>query len=360
MQINEKSASILKLMSFVLFLCCLFWVYLFLPKFFKMKEEQIIQKLIEKDLVTTDQLEEVKAYCSLGIFSLHNELLFLLYFSVLLFTGGVGTLIYKNIDSIGHGIILGALFLITVACFYFSFKKSKGFSKEDVDFENPVYNYLVLLATILSCIFVGYLQFQYQIFGTNYSWATLFSAMIAFGVAYYFNNKSALSIAITGLATTIGISLTPKNIFENEIYSNETLCYSGLVLGVLLLLWNYYTTTINLKKHFSLVFTTFALHLISICCIAGLLEDFWYLFVFFLAGSTYYFHKISYEIKAISIFVFAVLYAYIGFNIILVKIDFYSIIQGVILLAPFYFIGSIVLFIRLIKHFNKKNHDSIR
>ncbi|MEO8517250.1 MAG: DUF2157 domain-containing protein [Flavobacterium sp.] len=329
-----------------------------------MKQEEIIPQLVEKELITSDQFEEVKNYRVLGVFSLHNELLFLLYLSVLLFTTGIGTLIYKNIDSIGHGFVLALLFLMTIACFYFSFKKAKGFSREDVDFENPVYNYLVLTATILSCIFVGYLQFQYQIFGNNYSWATLFSAMISFGVAYYFNNKSALSIAITGLVTTIGISLTPKDLLENEIYSNPMLSYSGLVLGVLLLVWDHYSKTINLKKHFSLVFLTFALHLISICCIAGLLEDYWFMFVFVMAGFTYYFYKISYEIKAISIFTFTILYSYIGFNITLFKlfdlVDLNFFGEFFIILTPFYFIGSIVGFIQLIKHFNKKSHDSIQ
>lgn len=325
-----------------------------------MKEEEIIQKLVQKDLMTAEQFEEVKTYRALGIFSLHNELLFLLYLSVLLFTTGVGTLIYKNIDSIGHGFILGFLFLITVACFYFSFKKSKGFSKEDVDFEHPVYNYLVLTATILSCIFVGYLQFQYSIFGPDYSLATLFSALISFGVAYYFNNKSALSIAITGLATTIGISLTPKDLLENDIYSNPMLSYYGLALGVLLLVWNYYAIKINLKKHFSLVFVTFALHLISICCIAGLLEDYWFLFVFLMTGSTYYFYRTSYEINTISIFTFALIYGYIGFNIVLFKMDLNFFGEMILLIAPFYFIGSIFGFIQLIKQFNKKTNDRIQ
>ncbi|WP_300569298.1 DUF2157 domain-containing protein [Flavobacterium sp.] len=327
-----------------------------------MKQEELIEKLREREMISEEQLGDVKKYRALGIFSLHNELLFLLYLSVLLFTTGVGTLIYKNIDTIGHSIILAILFLVTVVCFYFSFKKAKGFSPEDVDFENPVYNYLVLAGTILSCIFIGYLQFQYQIFGSNYSLATLFSALLSFGVAYYFNNKSALSIAITGLATTIGISLTPKDILENDIYSNPILSYYGIALGVLLIVWAKYSDKINLKKHFGFIFLTFALHLISLCCLSQLMDDYWFLFVIVMAASTYYFYKISHEINAISIFTFTLLYGYIGFNISMFKlfdlIDLNFFGDFVIIIFPIYIIGSIVLFIKLMKQFNKKTNDS--
>lgn len=324
-----------------------------------MKQEEITQKLLEADLITNEQSDTIKEYRSRGIFSLHNELLFLLYLSVLLFTTGVGTLIYKNIDTIGHSIILGIVFVITAVCFYFSFKKSKGFSKEDVDFENPVYNYLVLTATILSCVFIGYLQFQYQIFGTDYSLVTLFSAVISFGSAYYFNNKSTLSIAITSLAATIGITITPKALLENDMYNSPMLSYYGLALGILLVVWCYYSEKINLKKHFSFVFFTFALHLISICCIVELFESYWPIFVLIMIASTYYFYKISDETDAVSIFIFTLVYGYIGFNIVLYKLldvinlDFFG--EFIILITPIYIIASIFLFIRLIKQFNIKH-----
>lgn len=321
-------------------------------------DEILTQKLFEKELITSDQFEKVKKYRLLGIFSLHNELLFLLYISVLLFTSGVGTLIYKNIDSIGHTIILAVILILTIVCFYFSFKKSKGFDKGIVNFENPIYDYLVLLGTILSCTFIGYLQYQYEIFGIDYSLATIVCAIISFSVAYYFDNKSALTIGITALATAIGITVTPKTLLNNDIYNEAILSYYGLALGILLLIWSEYSNKIDLKKHFDMVFLTYAQQLISICCIAGLIEDYWFIIVFLFAAVLFYFYKKSIEIHAIFIFVFLLIYGYIGFNILLYKlidsIDFEFFSSIVIMGTPFYLIGSIFLFIWLIKKFNKK------
>jgi len=238
------------------------------------------------------------------------------------------------------------------------FQKSKGFTTQDIDFDNPIYNYLVLLATILSCTFMGYLQYQYHIFGKQFEISILISAFIALGTAYYFNNKSALSIGLTALATSIGITLTPQTLIDNEVYWNQNLSYYGLILGLMIILWVVYSQKINLKNHFDLVIVTFALHLISICSIAGLINEYWFVFIFVLVGSTYYFYRKSFEIQAVSIYVLALLYAYIGFNIFLTrvidKLDLPDFMEFLFVLLPFYFFCSIVLFIMAIKKFNKK------
>lgn len=324
-------------------------------------DEQATQNLFEKNFITEEQYSQIKKYRNLGIFSLHAELRMFLYLSVLLFTSGVGILIYKNIDTIGHIAILTLLLIGIGVCFYYCFKNSKGFQKIETTFENPVLEYLVLAANILTCIFIGYLQFQYKPFGTHYGLATLVPTIVSFGCAYYFDNRSVLTIAITGLAAYVGFSVTPQDLLMSNFYALQGLSYSAVVLGGVLILWTIYSSRIQLKTHFNLVYLTFALHMISIALISNLLDTFdwiWAVFVLILAGSTYYFYKISHELKAISLFVFMIIYAYIGINIMLFRffehIDFSEIWELFVLVIPIYFIGSIVLFIKLIKNFNKE------
>lgn len=333
-------------------------------KLFSMDEnkENIAEQLLNERLITRKQFAEIKAYRLVGIFSLHNELQFLLYLSVSLFTTGAGIFIYKNIDTIGHSIILLILLALTAACFYFCFKKAKEFSKGETNFDNPVFNYIVLTATILSCIFIGYFQIQYEPFGNNYELATLIAALIALTSAYYFDNRSALSVGITGLAATVGITITPKALLENNFFDNPSLFYYGVALGILLIVWAEYSEKIALKKHFTVFHLTFSLHLIGICCITGLFQEYWFLYAFFLLASGIYFFKKSYRMRAISVFVFVLIYGFIGFNILLFRFLEFAHIENyelLSILAPVYFIGSIILFIRTIKQFNK-NDDSIR
>jgi hypothetical protein len=324
-------------------------------------KEQATQTLFDQNHITVEQFEAIRGYRGLNIFSVYNELKFLLYLSMLMFTSGIGILIYQNIDTIGHTAILGLLLLVTLTCFYFCSKNHPGFKKEEAPFPNPLYDYLVLTAVILSCTFVGYLQFQYQTFGTHYGLATLVPTVIALFCAYYFDNKSALSIGITGMAAYLGISADPKHVFQNEMIDNTYLSYIGLAFGLTLLLWVLYATKINLKKHFNLVYLTFSLHLVSIACIVNLFQDLWLVFGLVLGISSYYFYNLSFQIKSVSLFIFTVLYGYIGLNIIFVRIielihleDLFSVF---IFTTPFYFIGSIIGFIKLIKHFNKNTTD---
>ncbi|MFH7015336.1 DUF2157 domain-containing protein [Flavobacterium sp. FlaQc-47] len=326
-------------------------------------DEHATKALFDKNLITEHQYQEIASYRNLNIFSLNAELKLFLYLSILLFTTGIGVLIYNNIDSIGHIAILSLLLIVIGVCFYFCFKNSKGFSKSETAFEHPVLEYLVLAANILTCIFIGYLQFQYQPFGTHYGLATLIPTAVSFFCAYYFDNKSVLTIAITGLAAYVGLSVTPQDLLNNiNFYQHQTLSYSAIVLGILLILWTIYSKRIQLKTHFNIIYLTFALHIISIATISSLVEYFengiWLLFVVVLALSSYYFYKISYELKAISLYVFMIIYAYIGLNIFIIRIfeniNFSDVWMLFIMLLPVYFIGSIIMFIKLIKTFNKE------
>lgn len=328
-------------------------------------EENATATLFEKDLIKEEQMEQIIAHRSLKIFSLHNELRLLLYISVLSFTTGIGMLIYKNIESIGHIAILSLILIITAICFYFSFKNAKGFKKTQTAFEKPVLDYVILTAVLLTCIFIGYLQYQYTAFGTQYGLATLIPTTIAFFSAYYFDNKSTLSIAITGLAAYVGLTVSPETLVNNNFYESNTLSYTAILLGVVLAVWTTYSSKIDLKKHFNLIYLTFSLHLISISCINNLFESHWGVFAVLLTASSYYFYKSSYHNKSVSLFASTILYSYIGANILIFKILELIKIEDLLLpfffMVPLYFICSIVLFIRLIKKFNTySKNDSIQ
>lgn len=322
------------------------------------QKETVARRLLDEQHITEKEFSAINGYRSLGIFSLHNELQFLLYASVLLFTSGAGIVIYKNIDTIGHTIILALLLAVCAGCYYFCFRHSKGFSPNEVDFESPFYNYLVLAATILSCIFVGYLHVQYEPFGTNVSWTTFVSAAIGFATAYYFDNRSALSIGITGLAAAIGITVTPRALLENDLFDNPALFYYGIGLGTLLVLWAEYSQRTNLKKHFTIVFVSFAQHLIGICAIIGMTGDYWLRYAILLTAGSVYFYRKSYRMPSTAAFVFFLIYAYIGFNTLMFHIldltGAYQFYELLTIASPVYVIGSIFLFIRAIRTFNRK------
>ena len=319
---------------------------------------KVFDVLASKNFINKEQQQAIDEYQNLGLFCIRNELLFLLYISILLFTSGVGIIIYKNIDTIGHTILLILLFLLTGVCFYFCFKKGKGFSKQEVIFDNPLYDYLVLFTTILMCTLIGYFQYNLNIQNSNYSVATLISAFTALGMAYYFDNKSALTIGITALGSFVGLSLKIQSIFESNSYNDTRLLVAGISFGVLLLVWQWFSEKKGLKTHFSFVFLTFALHLIALSCLSGSSQEtYWFFYLLILGVLGYYFYIKSIAFKAVSWYVFIMFYGYIGLNMLLFKVidafHFSEFMEFIAMLTPFYVVGSIMLFIKLIKDFKK-------
>lgn len=321
--------------------------------------EKTAEILFQNEIISKDELVSVKAYRSLRIFSLHHELLFLLYIAVLLLSGGIGILVYKNIDTIGHTILIALVLLASVACFFFSLKKAPKFSSEETFFGHPAFDYLVLFGTLLSGTFFGYLQFQYSPFGNSFALASALTSIVGFAAAYRFDNRSSLSIAITTLAAAVGITMTPRAVMELDVFENLPMFYIGVVLGIVLIVWGEYSERTHLKKHFSPVFYGFAQHLIGICCIVGLVQDFWFVFVPIVAASTYYFFRKSHQIESAVFFVFTILYAYIGLNITIVRLLILTESEDLILLcayiAPIFYLGSIVFFIQTVRKFNKQH-----
>ena len=78
----------------------------------------LFKKLHAEGLVSDSAVQKAEALEWKPPLSLYWELRLLLYLGVLLLTGGLGLLVYKNIDSIGHQAVLAFIALITAGSFY--------------------------------------------------------------------------------------------------------------------------------------------------------------------------------------------------------------------------------------------------
>lgn len=321
---------------------------------------RVLQFLYERKLISERQFQSIKSYQSLGIFSIRQELLFLLYIGVLCFTSGIGIIVYKHIDSIGHLALLAGIVLLISGCYWMAYRNAPIFSVSETRFTSPLFDYAVLAGSLLVCTFFGYLQTQYEVLGADYSIAALLASGITLSAAFYFDNKSAYALGISAFATFLGIVVTPQAIINNQIYMHQWQTIAGLALSLALSLWYEYADRHNIKRHFGVVTVSFALHLTGLCCLKGLFENMWPFYIFLLAAAAYYFYLKSYELASTSLFVFTLLYGYLGMNIFLAKlialiqVPFADIIG---FLSPFYILLSIWFFIKLTKRFNKQTND---
>src|SRR4051812_28948003 len=97
-----------------------------------MASKNLSEILFRKSLITEHQFGEIENHRQQDLFSLRVEILFLILVSVLLFCTGAGIIIYNNIDSIGHIIILVLLFAVTTVAYAYNIRNMPGFSREKV------------------------------------------------------------------------------------------------------------------------------------------------------------------------------------------------------------------------------------
>ncbi|WP_346320714.1 DUF2157 domain-containing protein [Chitinophaga sp. YIM B06452] len=324
-------------------------------------DPNLINKLSGQGLIGPESREKL---LQPRLFSVHWDVNTLLYLGVLLLSGGLGILVYKNIDTIGHQVILLLIGLTCGLCFLYAHKKKRPFSRHKVLAPNVGWDYIVLLGCLLFITFITYLQAQYNVFGTRYGSATFIPMLVLLFSAYYFDHLGVLSLAITNFAAWMGIAITPYEILaSNHFNTDSRLIYTGILLGAILITAGYLSERFDLKKHFAFTYDNFGVHIIFIATLAGMfLLDSYLLFFALLCGIAAYCYWQSRQRKSFYFMMITVLYLYIGISYLVMRALFYSDLDlGGIYLGLFYFIGSAVAVVRLLIVENKKlkAHDRV-
>ena len=93
----------------------------------------LFEKLLQSGLITENEFEKIKSAEAQKKVSVHWDLRTLLYLGILLLVTGLGIVVYKNIDTIGHDAIITFILVCCAACFFYCFKKAKGFSLQKIE-----------------------------------------------------------------------------------------------------------------------------------------------------------------------------------------------------------------------------------
>jgi hypothetical protein len=322
-------------------------------------KEEILQTLAGKQHISQQQVDLIREHENSRSFSLHWELKTILYLGVLLLNTGLGLLIYLNIDTIGHQAVIALIAALCVASFWYADKHKAPFTIYRAESPSPYFDYIVLLGCFTFLILEGYLQYQYEFFGQKYGLATFIPMVLFFFVAYYFDHKGILSIAITALAAWLGIAVTPLDIFETNDFASARIIYTGIVLGTVLCGVSFLLAQQQIKKHFSFIYLNFGANILFISCLAGLMAlDNAFFFSGLLAVVTA--AAVLYAKKESSFYflVIAVLYAYWGVSYLMFQLEIFR------SYAMFWYfiiscIGILIFLAQYKKILNIQNNDSL-
>lgn len=281
--------------------------------------KQILQTLLDQEHIAADDVERIELFESKKPFSLHWELKTLLYLGVLLLNVGLGFLIYEHIDTIGHAVLIVLIGAVSAACFWYAIRHRQPFSKGAVKSATPFYDYILLLGCLTFLIMEGYWQYQYEIFGTRYGLATFIPMVLFFAIAYWLDNRGVLSLGITALAAWLGITVTPQSLLTQNDFNSAAIVQTGVSLGVFLTLIPFLSERQDFKKHFSLTYLNFGIHILMISALAGMMalgQSLLYFLVLCLAVG--YFIWYARTRNSLYFLTVALLYGYIGLTYMLI------------------------------------------
>lgn len=286
-----------------------------------MTSETVLNKLLEKEIIPPEQAIAISDYENRKPFSIHWELRSVLYIGILLFTSGLGVIIYQNIDTIGHQVIIALIALLTAGCFYYCFQKKQPFSWQEVKNPDKLGDYILLLGCTAFLILEGYLQFQYKAFGTKYGLAVFIPTIVFFFCAYYFDHRGILSMAITGLASWLGLTIAPLSLLSGNDFTDIKLVVTALVLGFILITIGWLTNERDIKKHFSFTYVFLGGNLAAIAAMIGMFDqEINILYFVTAAGLSAFFIFYARQKQQLIFLLMGTVYGYIVFTYMLFKI----------------------------------------
>jgi hypothetical protein len=199
------------------------------------------------------------------------ELKTLLYAGVLVSLTGVGLFVKKYHDRLGPVAIASVLGAGALACLVYAFRRSPRFSRGETVSPHLAADYVLVLGALLVASDLAYLEKQFRFLGERWPYHFLVVAIVYFLLAYRFDSRAVLSLALTAFAAWRGVSVGMPFQARGESFVHE-MRVNALVCGALFLAAGVFSARSRLKLHFENVYVTAGLLLSFGGVLSGALE----------------------------------------------------------------------------------------
>ena len=232
-----------------------------------MNVTSLLEEMHNRGELSSVQLEVLTELHLKKRYSVHQELRAAIYIGVLLIAAGVGLTIRQYFEQLGDIAIIGSLTVGALAAFLYCFLKGKPYSRGEVESPNILFDYVLLLGCTLYAADVGYIETQFRVLGDSWHNYLLVSAVIFFFLAYRFDNRLVLSMALSTLAAWFGFQLSAHFSSFHKYYRGSAIAYSlaTFALGGVL-------QRFAIKKHFFDIYLNFTVHFLLVALLSGVVE----------------------------------------------------------------------------------------
>jgi hypothetical protein len=190
-----------------------------------------------------------------SIFSVYEELRFVLYAAVAAITSGLGLLLKENLERIGPATLIIALALVAAGCYWTAVHKQLRGEARPVGGD-----YLLLLGALIVSADLGYAEFQFHWLGAMWPWYLLILAAFHAATAYALDSRLILSVSIASLAGWFGIEGRAATLidFLSPVANAGT---HSIICACVILMWRVANRRFGGSVQFDSVFENFAANL---------------------------------------------------------------------------------------------------
>jgi hypothetical protein len=158
-------------------------------------------------------------------FSLFFELNILLYAGVTAFVGGLGWTVRTWSQQLGDVLVL----IILGGCFWYCFSRAPAWSRAETPAPSPIFDYVLYLGSLVWSMELAYVENRFHVLSGQWDLYLLATAGFFFFLAYRFDNRFVLALALSSLAGWFGLTISHWSAHQDAAYRQYALVYCLLV-----------------------------------------------------------------------------------------------------------------------------------
>jgi predicted membrane protein DUF2157 len=246
--------------------------------------------------------------------SVEAELRTLLYAGVVLITAGVGLFLKENHERLGPVAIGTLLALAAAVCLGYAWRRLPPFTWGSAGATHLGADYVLLLGVLLIGADLGYLEVQLHLLGAEWPYHLLVGSVVAFLLAYRFDSRSVLSLALTSFAAWRGVAVS-LSLAERSASGIPAVRANALACGVLFVAAGIASARTARKPHFEPVYVRLGLLLLFGALLTGAFGSAtasWFLWEIALLALAAVVIAVAYRLRRPLDFSIGVLAAYFG------------------------------------------------
>jgi hypothetical protein len=269
----------------------------------------------ERGVISADQHTLLSGLSRAESFSLFLELNVLLYAGVLAFVAGLGWTITTWSQQLGDVLILAALSAILAACFWYCFSRAPAWSPAETPSPSLVFDYVLYLGSLTWSLELAYIENRFHVLSGQWDLYLLVTAGLFFFLAYRFDNRFVLSLALSSLAGWFGLTISHWPSHQDETYRQYAILYSLFIAAAGAILQSR-----SLKPHFFGTYLNVAANVLFWALLSGVFKQqgyaVWLLALLVACGAS-----LAWGLKRrqFSFVAYAAVYGYIGVSSILIR-----------------------------------------